>query len=140
MRESLAQLRQLSVSKVRETCETEYLGSGPQSLGALSGDSLAMALNTFLRFSLSVLFFLLLFQTIFAQERSPILERGRAGSGAGQNQTILEKLNGINADIAAKSRDQQQRPAAPGKRSITISDAVSIFAAESAASGGPLRH
>jgi cobalt-zinc-cadmium efflux system outer membrane protein len=90
-----------------------------------------MVLKTFLRFSLSVLFFLLLFQTIFAQGRSPILDQERAGSAAGQGDTILEKsperLNGINADTAAKSRAQQQRPEAPGKRSITISDAVSIF-------------
>ena len=90
-----------------------------------------MVLKTFFRFSLSVLFFLLPFQTIFAQGRSPVLEQDRAGSGADQNHTILEKsperLNGINADTATKSRAQQQRPEAPGKRSITISDAVSIF-------------
>ncbi|HKB65132.1 MAG TPA: TolC family protein [Pyrinomonadaceae bacterium] len=90
-----------------------------------------MVLKTFLRFSLSVLFVLLLFQTIFGQGRSPILDEDRAGSAAGQGHTILEKsperLNEINADIAAKSRAQQQKPEAPGKRSITISDAVSIF-------------
>src|SRR4029077_20380064 len=122
---------QLSVSKVHETCETEYLGSGPQSLGALSGDSLAMVLKTFLRFSLSVLFFSLLCQTIFAQGGSPILQQNRAGSAAIQGHTPLEKspeqLNGISADIAAKSPAQQQGPETPGKRSITISDAVSIF-------------
>ena len=50
-----------------------------------------MALKTFLRFSLLALFFLLPFQTIFAQRRSPVLDQDR------------------------------------GKRSITISDAVSIF-------------
>jgi len=90
-----------------------------------------MVLKTFLRFSLSVVFFLLLFQAIFAQEPSPILDQDRAGSGAVQGHTLLEEspepLNGINADIAAKSHAQQQTPAAPGKRSITISDAVAIF-------------
>jgi len=90
-----------------------------------------MVLNPFLRNSLSVLFFLLPFQTIFAQGLPPILEQDRAGSAAGQGHTILEKsperLDGINSDITAKSRAQQQRPEAPGKRAITISDAVSIF-------------
>lgn len=89
-----------------------------------------MALKTFLRFSLLVLFFFLSFQTISAQGRSPLLEQDRAESGA-QNHTVLEespeRLNGINADTARKSRAQQQGPAAAGKRSITISDAVSIF-------------
>jgi cobalt-zinc-cadmium efflux system outer membrane protein len=90
-----------------------------------------MVLKTFLRFSLSVLFFLLLFQTILGQGRSPILDEDRAGSAAGPGHTILEKsperLNEISADNARKSRAQQQKPEAPGKRSITISDAVSIF-------------
>jgi len=90
-----------------------------------------MVLKTFLRFSLSVLFFSLLFQTIFAQGVSPILQQNRAGSAASQGHTSLEKspeqLNGIDDDIARKSRAQQKGPAAAGKRSITISDAVSIF-------------
>jgi cobalt-zinc-cadmium efflux system outer membrane protein len=56
-----------------------------------------MVLKTSFRFSLSVLFSLLLFQPIFAQARSAILEPDRTSSGT---------------DL---------------KRSITISDAVSIF-------------
>jgi len=104
-------------------------GKRPAIMGALSGDSLAMVLKTFLRFSLLVLFFLLPFQTIFAQGSSA-LEQERAESAAGQGHTVLQKsperLNGINADDA-KSRAQQQGPVAAGKRSITISDAVSIF-------------
>jgi outer membrane protein TolC len=46
---------------------------------------------------------------ILAQEKSP------------------EPLQGINANIAATLHTQQQTPAPPAKRSITISDAVSIF-------------
>jgi cobalt-zinc-cadmium efflux system outer membrane protein len=46
---------------------------------------------------------------ILAQEKSP------------------EPLKGINANIAARLHTQQQTPAPPAKRSITISDAVSIF-------------
>jgi len=38
-----------------------------------------------------------------------------------------EVLVGIDAGIAAKIRAQQQTPALPAKRSITISDAVTIF-------------
>ena len=38
-----------------------------------------------------------------------------------------EPLKSTNADIAAMLRAQQQTPAPPAKRSITISDAVSIF-------------
>jgi cobalt-zinc-cadmium efflux system outer membrane protein len=38
-----------------------------------------------------------------------------------------EPLQGINVDIAALPRAQQQTPVPPAKRSITISDAVSIF-------------
>jgi len=90
-----------------------------------------MVLKTFLRFSLSVLFFSLLFPTIFAQGASPILQQNRAGSAAIKGHTSLEKspeqLNGIDDHIPRKSRAQQQGPAAAGKRSITISDAVSIF-------------
>ncbi len=50
---------------------------------------------------------------ILAQEKSP----GKSP----------EALKGINANIAAMPRAQQQTPAPPAKRSITISDAVSIF-------------
>src|SRR5713226_4862001 len=38
--------------------------------------------------------------------------------------------NGINAEIAAMPKGQQQIPPGPAKRSITISDAVSIFLAQ----------
>jgi cobalt-zinc-cadmium efflux system outer membrane protein len=38
-----------------------------------------------------------------------------------------EALKGINTNIAAMPRAGQQTPAPPGKRSVTISDAVSIF-------------
>lgn len=90
-----------------------------------------MVLKTFLRFSLSVAFFLQLSQTTFAQRRPPTLDADRAGSAASQGHTVLEesteRLKETNADIAAKSRAQQPRPEATGKRSITISDAVSIF-------------
>ena len=90
-----------------------------------------MVLKTSLRFSLSVAFFVLLFQTTFAQRRPPTLDPDRAGSVASQGPTVLEKsterLKETNAEIAAKSRAQQPSPEAPGKRSITISDAVSIF-------------
>jgi len=90
-----------------------------------------MVLKTLLRFLLLVSFSLLLLQTIFAQGWSPILDQDRAGSVAAQVHVPLgkspERLNGIDADIAAKSRAQQQAQEAPGKRSITISEAVSIF-------------
>ena len=93
-----------------------------------------MVLKTLFRFSLSVLFSLLLFPTIFAQARSAKLEQDRASSATDQNQTSREKspdpLKGINADIAAMPKAQQQanQTMAPSaKRSITISDAVSIF-------------
>src|SRR5712692_7876310 len=46
---------------------------------------------------------------ILAQEKSP------------------EPLKGINVNLAAMYRAQQQTPAPPAKRSITISDVVSIF-------------
>jgi cobalt-zinc-cadmium efflux system outer membrane protein len=42
-----------------------------------------------------------------------------------QEKSAQQPLNGINADIAEMIRDRQQTPAA--RRSITISDAVSIF-------------
>ena len=38
-----------------------------------------------------------------------------------------DSLKGINGDIAAMIHDPQQPPAPPPKRSVTISDAVSIF-------------
>ncbi|MGH9929058.1 MAG: TolC family protein, partial [Pyrinomonadaceae bacterium] len=38
-----------------------------------------------------------------------------------------EPLQGINSKIVAMSPNQQQTPAIPGKRSITVSDAVTIF-------------
>lgn len=88
-----------------------------------------MVLKTSFRFSLSVLFSLLLFQTIFAQARSATLEQDRTSSVTDRNQ--LEKSpdpsKGINVDIAAPPKASQQMPAPPAKRSITISDAVSIF-------------
>ncbi len=57
----------------------------------------------------SLLLLTLTTSPILAQEKSP------------------EPLKGINADIAAMLNPQQQTPALPPKRSITISDAVSIF-------------
>ena len=57
----------------------------------------------------SLLLLTLTTHPILAQEKSP------------------EPLKGINADIAAMPRAQQQTPVPPAKRSITISDAVSIF-------------
>ena len=51
-------------------------------------------------------------QSILAQERVPA------------------PANGINAEIAAMPHGQQQIPPGPAKRSITISDAVSIFLAQ----------
>ena len=38
-----------------------------------------------------------------------------------------EPLKGINAEILAMSRAQQQVPETPAKRSVTVADAVSIF-------------
>jgi cobalt-zinc-cadmium efflux system outer membrane protein len=90
-----------------------------------------MVLKTSFRFSLSVLFSLLVSQTIFAQARSAVPEQDRTSSAIGLNQTILEKssepLKEINPGIAALPHAQQQTPALPAKRSITISDAVAIF-------------
>jgi cobalt-zinc-cadmium efflux system outer membrane protein len=57
----------------------------------------------------SLLLIALTTHSLLAQEKSP------------------EPLKGINANIAAIPRAQQQTPATPAKRSITISDAVSIF-------------
>jgi outer membrane protein, heavy metal efflux system len=57
----------------------------------------------------SLLLLTLTAHPILAQEKSP------------------ESLKGINADFAAMPHAQQQTPASPAKRSITISDAVSIF-------------
>ena len=57
----------------------------------------------------SLLLLTLATHPILAQERSP------------------EPLKGINATIAARPQAPQQTPALPAKRSITISDAVSIF-------------
>ncbi|HVS81122.1 MAG TPA: TolC family protein [Pyrinomonadaceae bacterium] len=57
----------------------------------------------------SLLLLTLAVHPILAQERSP------------------ERLQGINVDVAAMLQAQQQTPAASAKRSITISDAVSIF-------------
>ncbi len=56
----------------------------------------------------SVLLFILTSHPVLAQEKSP------------------EPLKGINANIAVMPRAQQQTPS-PAKRSLTISDAVSIF-------------
>src|SRR6266436_5821083 len=56
----------------------------------------------------SFLLFILTSHPVLAQEKSP------------------EPLKGINANIAVMPRAQQQAPS-PAKRSLTISDAVSIF-------------
>lgn len=90
-----------------------------------------MARKISFRFSLSVLLFLLLLQTTFAQAPAAIREPSRPAPSTDPNQAILEKspepLHGPNADIAATTRLPQQAATPPGKRSITISDAVSIF-------------
>ena len=57
----------------------------------------------------SLLFITLTTHPILAQEKSP------------------DPLQGTNVNIAALPRAQQQTPAPPAKRSITISDAVTIF-------------
>jgi len=90
-----------------------------------------MVLNTSLRFSLSVLLSLSLFQTVLAQARLAVIEQGRPSAKADLNQTIPEKspepAKGINTNIAATPPAPPQAPALPARRAITISDAVSIF-------------
>ncbi len=90
-----------------------------------------MVLKTSFGFSLTVLFSLLLFQPIFAQPRSVTIGQDRTSSATDLNRTILEKspepLKGITPDIAALPHAPQQTLVPSAKRSITISDAVSIF-------------
>jgi len=90
-----------------------------------------MLLKTSFRFSLSVLFFLLLVQSICSQSSSVILGQDRASSAPELNPSSLAKspevLNGVNIDIAARYRAQQQTSPAAAKHSITLADAVSIF-------------
>jgi len=90
-----------------------------------------MLLKTSFRFSLSVLFFLLLVQSIFAQSSSVILGQDRTSSAPEPNSPSPAKspevLNGVNIDIAARYQAQQQTSPAAAKQSITLADAVSIF-------------
>ncbi len=90
-----------------------------------------MVLKTSFGFSLSFLFSLLLFQPIFAQPRSVTIGQDRTSSATDLNQTIPEKspepLKGITPDIAALPHAPQQTLVPSAKRSITISEAVSIF-------------
>lgn len=90
-----------------------------------------MLLKTSFRFSLSVLFFFLLVQSIFAQSSSVILGQDRTSSPPELNPSSLAKspevLNGVNIDIAARYHAQQQTSPAAAKQSITLADAVSIF-------------
>src|SRR6476469_6552911 len=90
-----------------------------------------MLLKTSFRFSLSVLFFLLLIQSIFAQSSSVILGQDRTSPAPEPNSPSLAKspevLNGVNIDIAARYQAQQQTSTATAKQSITLADAVSIF-------------
>jgi hypothetical protein len=44
-----------------------------------------------------------------------------------QEKASQQPMRGINADIAEMMHAAPQTPAPPGKRSITLSDAVSIF-------------
>src|SRR5678816_1004103 len=44
-----------------------------------------------------------------------------------QEKPSQQRLKGINADIIEMMHAAQQTPASPAKRSITLSDAVSIF-------------
>jgi cobalt-zinc-cadmium efflux system outer membrane protein len=90
-----------------------------------------MLLKTSFRFSLLVLFFLLLVQSIFAQSSSVILGQDRTSSAPELNSPSLAKspdvLNGVNIDIAATYHAQQQTSPAAAKQSISLADAVSIF-------------
>ena len=88
-----------------------------------------MLLKTSFRFSLSVLFSLLLVQSIFAQSSSVVSGQDRTLSAPELNPPSLAKspevMNGVNLNIAA--RYQQQTSPAAAKQSITLADAVSIF-------------
>lgn len=90
-----------------------------------------MLLKSSFRFSLSVLFFVLLAQSIFAQSSSVIPGQDRKSTAPELNPSSLAKspdvLNGVNIDIAARYHAQQQTSPAVAKQSITLADAVSIF-------------
>src|SRR5258708_3422416 len=62
-----------------------------------------------LRYLASLLLFSLVGPSILAQEKSP------------------EPLKGVNRNIAAMTQGQPQTPSPSAKRSITLTDAVSIF-------------
>ena len=89
-----------------------------------------MVLKTSFTFALSVLFFPCLFQSIFAQGRSVALEPARTAVTTDLNQSILKRSvesSSGTKPISPLSETERQILAPTTKRSITISDAVSIF-------------
>jgi outer membrane protein, heavy metal efflux system len=89
-----------------------------------------MLLKTSFRFALTVLLFPVLVQAIFAQEPSGTIEPAATSSANERHKTTLERspesLQRLNPDIPTMPQAQQSA-ALSAKRSITISDAVSIF-------------